>query len=186
MFRILRESTAVIFVLPTGSEPHIKEIKGFGQNEMFELFRDKWLIPYLQWKNKEVGLGVWRNAIEQTLDTVYEKLMIHVRQVLKEKSDSKEVLFVPNQSLALLPLYAASWKDEAGKKHYLLEEYSISYAPSVSVFKRCQENEKQRSNKTLFVTNPTEDLDFSEKEVLFINPAKKTSDFRQRMNLPSP
>ncbi len=167
MFRILRESTAVIFVFPTG-ELHIEEIKGFGQNEMFELFRDKWLIPYLQWKDEVVGLGVWRNAMEQMLDTIYEKLLIHVHQVLNEKSDSTEVLFVPNQSLALLPLHAASWKDEAGRKHYLLEEYSISYAPSVSVFKRCQENEKQRSNKTLFVTNPTEDLDSSEKEVLFI------------------
>ncbi len=102
------------------------------------------------------------------MDTIYEELLIHVHQVLKEKSDSKEVLFVPNQSLALLPLHAASWKDEAGKKHYLLEEYSISYAPSVSVFKRCQENEKLRSNKTLFVTNPKEDLDASEKEVSFI------------------
>ncbi len=56
MFRILRESTAIIFVFPTG-ELHIEEIKGFGQNEMFELFRDKWLIPYLQWKNKEIEIG---------------------------------------------------------------------------------------------------------------------------------
>lgn len=167
MFRILSESTAVIFVFTTG-ELHIEEIKGLGQNEMLELFLNKWLIPYHQWKCEEIGMGQWKAAIAQTLDTVYEKLMIHIRQVLKEKSDCKEVLFVPNQSLALLPLHAASWKDEAGKKHYLLEEYSISYAPSVSVFIRCQENEKQRSNKTLFVTNPTGDLDSSEKEVSFI------------------
>lgn len=167
MFRILRESTAVIFVFPTG-ELHVEEIKGFGEREMFELFLDKWLKPYLQWRNENARLDIWRNAIEQTLEIVYEKLIIHVHQVLKEKSDSKEVLFVPNQSLALLPLHAASWKDEAGKRHYLLEEYTISYAPSVSVFKRCQENEKQRSNKTLFVTNPGGDLASSEEEVEFI------------------
>lgn len=167
MFRLLRESTAVIFVFPTG-ELHIEEIKDFGEKEMFELFLDKWLNPYLRWKGRKVGIDVWRNAIEQTLDTVYEKLIIHVHRVLKEKPSSKEVLFVPNQSLALLPLHAASWKDETGERRYLLEEYTISYAPSVSVFKRCQENEKQRSNKTLFVTNPTGNLDSSEKEVEFI------------------
>lgn len=153
MFRILHESTAIIFVFPTG-ELHIEEIKGFGEKEMFELFRDKWLIPYEQLRNKAVGGDVWQNAIEQTLEIIYEKLIFRVHQILWGKSDCKEVLFVPNRSLALLPLHAASWREADGKKHYLLEEFTISYAPSVSVFKRCQENEKQRSNKTLFLTNP--------------------------------
>ncbi len=167
IFRLLEKSTAVIFVFPNG-ELHIEEIEDFSEREMFYLFRDKWFTPYQQWKFEGTDIDNWKRAIEQTLDAIYEKLLIHVHHILREKSDSKEILFVPNRSLALLPLHAASWKDETGKKHYLLEEYSISYAPSVSVFKRCQENEKLRSNKTLFVTNPTEDLDSSEQEVLFI------------------
>jgi CHAT domain-containing protein/Flp pilus assembly protein TadD len=183
MFRLLLDSTAIIFVFPTG-ELYIKEIKGFGQNEMYELFVDKWAIPYQQWKKshhqnlKEANFPVsqlpeteakdWMILMEKTLDIIYKKLISHVHQILREKSPTKEILFIPNQSLALLPLHAASWKDKNGERRYLLEEFTISYCPSVSVFKRCQENEKVRTNKTLLVTNPTRDLIFSEKEVKFI------------------
>ena len=164
VFRLLEKSTAVIFVFPTG-ELHIEEIESFGEKEMFYLFRDNRFFPYQRWKFEETGIDEWKQAIEQTLETIYEKLLNLVHRILREKSVCNEVLFVPNQSLALLPLHAACWKDADGKKHYLLEEFTISYAPSVSVFKRCLENEKPHSNKTLFVTNPTADLFFSEQEV---------------------
>lgn len=155
IFRLLEKSTAVIFVFPSG-ELHIEEIENLSEREMFYLFRDNWLTPYQKWKHKETDSKNWERAIEQTLEMIYEKLIFRVHQILWGKSDCKEVLFVPNRSLALLPLHAASWKEADGKKHYLLEEFTISYAPSLSVFKRCLENEKQRSNKTLFVTNPNE------------------------------
>lgn len=198
MFRILLDSTAIIFIFPTG-ELNIKEIKGFGQNELYELFVDKWAIPYQQWKNsnhqkqnlKEANFSVsqlpeteikdWMVLMEKTLEIIYKKLISHVHQILREKSLTKEILFIPNQSLALLPLHAASWKDKNGKRRYLLEEFTISYCPSVSVFKRCQENEKVRTNKTLLVTNPTRDLMFSEKEVEFIKKIHQPStDLRRK------
>jgi CHAT domain-containing protein len=167
IFRILRRSSAIIFVFPSG-EIHIKEVEGVGQKEVAERFLYDWLIPYQQWKFGEIKLEEWKDKIEQLLESIYEKLLIHVHQILKEKPAGKEVLFVPNQSLALWPLHAASWTAADGKKHYLIEEYAISYAPSVSVFKRCLENEKGRSSGSLLVSNPTGDLYFSEQEIAYI------------------
>lgn len=193
IFRLLPYSTAIIFVFPSG-EIKIKEIKGFGQGEMYNLFVYKWAVPYRQWKRRptmpslkeasfqavqspETEIGNWFHLIEKTLKTLYKKLMIHVRRILKKKSPTKNILFIPSQSLAVLPLHAASWKKKNGKTRYLLEEFTISYCPSVSVFKRCVENEKKRTDRSLLITNPTRDLNFSEKETEFIEsfhqPSKK-------------
>ena len=182
IFRVLSESTAIIFVFPDRSL-RVKTIPNFGEDELAQLFYHDWLLPYQQWKkgkhlprnlreafpdflsSPETEIKDWFFLMEQTLETIYQKLLIYVHQILKEKSQNKKILLIPSQSLALLPLHAASWKDESGKKHYLLEEFTISYCPSVSVFKRCQENEKGRINKTLLVNNPGRDLTFSEREV---------------------
>lgn len=184
IFRVLPQSTEIIFVFPNG-KLKVKTVPNFGQDNLFKLFYQDWLVPYQQWKNssnqlqnlKEASVQSaqlpedktenWLLLMEKTLDKIYKKLMIHVHRILKKDSPTKEVLFIPSQSLAILPLHAASW-NKGGKKHYLLKEFTISYCPSVSVFKRCQKNEKSRADKTLVINNPTGDLGFSEKEVEFI------------------
>jgi CHAT domain-containing protein len=190
IFRVLRQFTALIFVFPN-RRLHVEIVQNLNSDDLFKLFYDDWLIPYYEWKlshrvpdlkeafrenSPPVETGDWLLLMQQTLDKLYEKLMIHVRRILHEKSPTREILLIPSQSLAVLPLHAASWKDESGKKRYLLEEFTISYCPSVSVFKRCQENEKRRNEKTLIVTNPTSDLRFSEKEVRFIRKIHRSSE----------
>lgn len=201
IFRVLLQSTAIIFVFPNGSL-HVENVPDFGQDVLFKLFYDDWLIPYQEWKKKhrmlnlkevswstdspEVGVKDWLLIMESTLETIYEKLMFYVHQILKKQSPTKEILFIPSQSLAILPLHGARWKDENGEYRYLLEEFTISYCPSVSVFKRCLENEKIRTNKTLLVTNPTIDLVFSEKEVKFIKKIHQPNkDLRRKKALKS-
>lgn len=201
IFRVLLQSTAIIFVFPKGSL-HVETVPDFGQDALFKLFNEDWLIPYQEWKkhhrmlnlkevswqadSSEVGVKDWLLLMESTLETIYEKLMFYVHQILKKQSPTKEILFIPSQSLAILPLHGARWKDENGEYRYLLEEFTISYCPSVSVFKRCLENEKIRTNKTLFVTNPTIDLVFSEKEVNFIKKIHQpNTDLRRKKALKS-
>ena len=195
IFRVLLQSTAIIFVFPDGSL-QVETAPNFGQDELFRLFHDDWLIPYQNWKkdhkmptlkdaswqvlpSSQIKTKDWIASMERNLKTIYKKLMIHVHRILKEKSPTKEILFIPSQSLAVLPLHAASWKDKNGEIRYLLEEFTISYCPSVSVFKRCQENEKSRTDRTLLITNPTGDLIFSEKETESIKTFHQPS-----MNLP--
>jgi CHAT domain-containing protein/Tfp pilus assembly protein PilF len=155
MFRFLQKTTAIIYVFPNG-ELHIQEIENFGHTEMFELFRDKWLTPYQKWKDIR-GLNEWKTAISETLKLIYEKLIVHVDNVLRNtelnKTNCKNVHFVPSASLAMLPLHAAY---DNYNNRYFLEDYTVSYSPSISVLKKCKDNEKaKRTNKTLFVTNTT-------------------------------
>lgn len=165
IFRIISDSAFIIFVYPSHEKIHIEEIKGFGQKDMLEFFAYNWFAPYQLWNEGKIDNDIWEKKVEETLDALYEILMVRVHKGLDEfyerswnlagRSSGKNVLFVPTQSLALLPLHAASWKDDRGKRHHLIEEYTISYAPSVSVFNRCRENERGRAtNNALFVTNP--------------------------------
>ncbi|HEX9959910.1 MAG TPA: CHAT domain-containing protein, partial [Pyrinomonadaceae bacterium] len=190
IFRVLRQFTALIFVFPN-KHLQVEIVQNLNSDDLFKLFYDDWLIPYYEWKLNHtapdlkeafregsaapVETADWLLLMEKTLDKLYEKLMIHVRRILHEKSPTREILLIPSQSLAVLPLHAASWKDESGKKRYLLEEFTISYCPSLSVFKRCQENEKGRTDNALIVTNPTSDLRFSEREVRFIRKIHRSS-----------
>ena len=189
MFRVFRESTAIIAVFPDG-KLQVEEILNFGINDLIELHVNKWLNPYRtthiahsEYKIAEKELADsseqykaekrqiyeekframdksnedWENAIIEVLKELDEKLIFKVREMLDEKTDIKDVLFIPNHSLALLPLHAAC-RDENGENRYFLEDYNVSYCPNVSVFKRCMDNEKLRSEKTLGIITPTEDL----------------------------
>jgi hypothetical protein len=75
------------------------------------------------------------------------------------------IVLLPNRGLAILLLHAWWWEED-GTRKYLLDEFVIHYAPSLSVFKRCLERERTgRKRETLLgVANPTGDLVFSEWE----------------------
>lgn len=166
MFRVMIDSTVIIFVFPN-RELVVEELPNLNRQKLFRWFYQDWLLPYENWKRERVDIDILKESIAKVLRELDEKLMFKVWEVLDARAGITEVLFVPNQSLALLPLHAASWTDEGGNRRYLLEKYTITYASSISVFKRCQENQSPRTNTTLFVTNPTDDehLRYSEEEV---------------------
>lgn len=166
LFRLTIDSAVIIFVFPDRTLT-VEQLPNLDRQKLFRLFYDNWLTPYEYWKRGRVEIDDWKAAMEKVLDDIDRELIFKVREVLDSRPEIKNVLFVPNQSLALLPLHAASRTDVDGRKHYLLEDYTISYASSVSVFKRCHENERARSDSILFVTNPTSDpeLRYSEEEV---------------------
>lgn len=111
----------------------------------------------------------WRHALDSTLGQLYERLLAFAHQRLKKKQQSdvipNRVVIVPNRGLAILPLHACWWEENGGRR-YLLDEYVVSYAPSLSVFKRCVEREREgRARDTMLaIANPTRDLIFSDWE----------------------
>jgi hypothetical protein len=44
----------------------------------------------------------------------------------------ERIVIIPQGGLQLLPLHAA-WYQENGRKHYFIDDFAISYAPSLSV-----------------------------------------------------
>lgn len=101
---------------------------------------------------------------------MYQHLLKPVHECLQRNAHKMAhtrggVVLVPNRGLAILPLHACWWEED-GERKYLIDEYGIRYAPSLSVFKRCLERERAgRARETLLgVANPTGNLYFSEWE----------------------
>ncbi|MFN3422887.1 MAG: CHAT domain-containing protein, partial [Armatimonadota bacterium] len=90
------------------------------------------------------------------LRVLYQRLIKPVHERLKQASPvPNHLVFVPNRGLAILPLHACWWEEEGARK-YLLDDFVIRYAPSLSVFKRCLEREKQgrQRERLLGIANP--------------------------------
>ncbi|MBS1796074.1 MAG: CHAT domain-containing protein [Acidobacteria bacterium] len=187
LFRVLRETTALVFVFPD-KNLHFEEIPKFGRRELIELYIDKWLIPYLEYEKALHEFSVakklcdessteknlknyrdkydqysasdeqWKKTMNDTLTELDKKLIFKVREVLQNKNANPDVLFVPSQSLALLPLHAAC-REENNEVRYLLEDYNITYCPSVSVFQRCCKNKPETGkDATLGIITPSPDI----------------------------
>jgi CHAT domain-containing protein/Flp pilus assembly protein TadD len=198
VFRVSGNGTFIFVVFPDGDlKPlEIKEFTSGRLNEIVQkwsrfnsenLRRDKRDANFANDNSftleKDISESIdWQ--IKTVLSELYRELFEPVHDLLKTKS-FKEVLLVPNNALAILPLHACCWQD-GNKTHYLLDEYTISYSTSISVFKHAWDNSQTRKlkEKFLFITNPTLDLAFSETEVdkiiaTFGLSPKKYKDFRR-------
>lgn len=105
----------------------------------------------------------WLKVMESTLIELDERLMVFVRRSLARKRERggapTRVVLVPNRGLAILPLHASA-RDEEGRRLYFFDDHTVSYAPSLSVYKLCLERERAgRPQETaMVVSDPTGDL----------------------------
>ncbi|MEM7538116.1 MAG: CHAT domain-containing protein [Chloroflexota bacterium] len=81
---------------------------------------------------------------------------------LKPYIHNDNLIIVPHQTLHYLP-FAALWN--ADEERYLLEEYTITYAPSASVLKFIQDKRNPNEGRLLALGNPDGSLDAAEREV---------------------
>lgn len=78
--------------------------------------------------------------------------------------DARRLILIPSLGLHLLPLHAAGPRDMG--EHTLLDDYEISYAPGVLIWRYCREREaKAYEGGLVAVANPTGDLPFAGYEV---------------------
>lgn len=92
--------------------------------------------------------------LDEMLTYLYNLLIKPVRDLL-----GKTIVIVPHGVLHLLPFQALK-----GNK-YIIDDFTISFAQSASSLKYLRSS---RSEGVLIVGNPTEDLDYSEKEAIKI------------------
>ena len=175
LFRVDYEGTYIFIVFPNGTLEH-QVVPQFNLARLRELTQS-WFEPYNKHAElRRAGKDALAHAelvkfirqMKPLLTLIYRELLKPLHDLLKMESyrQYKDILFVPNNALAVWPLHACCW-DENGATQYLLDEYRISYATSVSVFKHAWEHAQQHSrlNKFLFIANPTSDLGNAEKEV---------------------
>jgi CHAT domain-containing protein len=190
LFRVTEAGSFVFLVFPDG-ETDVVEVPDFttaALNELLVKFEDGkasdgWVVRYYRYQvalaegNPAEALHArqsWLGKMDETLGTLYQRLLKPVHERLKgwqrralPADHPPHLVLVPNRGLAILPLHACWWEED-GVRKYLLDEFVIRYAPSLSVFKRCLERERAgRKRETLLgVANPVPpgNLVFSEWE----------------------
>ena len=190
LFRVTEAGSFVFLVFPDG-KTDVVEVPGFTTEALNELLvkfedgkaSDGWVVRYYEYQmalaegNRAKAVRArqnWLEKMDETLGILYQRLLKPVHERLKgwgEQVASTDrlphLVLVPNRGLAILPLHACWWEED-GVRKYLLDEFVIRYAPSLSVFKRCLEREREgRECETLLgVANPVPpgNLVFSEWE----------------------
>ncbi|MCJ7811815.1 CHAT domain-containing tetratricopeptide repeat protein, partial [bacterium] len=117
----------------------------------------------------------FRETIQANLSTELEGQKLYswlVEPFINVLGDVKHIIFIPHGILHYLPF--AAMQNKEGK--YLIDRFSISYAPSATVFGYCVEKEEQnryqeKIKSVLALSNPDlgsslYDLPFAEKEAI--------------------
>jgi tetratricopeptide (TPR) repeat protein/CHAT domain-containing protein len=156
--RVTEEGSYAFLVYPDGSS-EVVVIPDFTLERLWELAVAGWAQDY--YTDREG----WLQQMEARLGALYQELLSPVHRRLRAKLGAgvHPLLIVPNRALALLPLHACWW-DEDGRRRYLMDEFVIRYAPSLTLFQILWARERGRRKLLLAVANPTGDLPFAEYE----------------------
>ena len=108
------------------------------------------------------------SKIEEIALTLYRELFMPVHEWLVEKGDKiRKLVFVPHLSLHVMPLHLMMFESN-GNTRYLLEDYEITFAPSLSLIARPAGRKSKRKplekQKMIIVADPTGDLEWSSME----------------------
>jgi CHAT domain-containing protein len=121
--------------------------------------------------DKELKMAklAWTATISFVTRELYSNLWNPIiKHIGTRKPPIKHIVLLTDGALRLLPLHAAHY-DSGGQKHYVLEKYTISYAPSCYVLDRCKGRYSRMSKRgVLAIANPTRDLPCSEVEAYAI------------------
>jgi CHAT domain-containing protein/tetratricopeptide (TPR) repeat protein len=156
--RVTEEGSYAFLVYPDGGSEAVV-IPDFTLKRLWELAVAGWAQDY--YTDREG----WLQQMEARLSALYRELLSPVHQRLRAKLGAgvHPLLIVPNRALALLPLHACGW-EENGQRRYLMDEFVIRYAPSLTLFQILWARERGRRELLLAVANPTGDLPFAEYE----------------------
>lgn len=119
---------------------------------------DGWFYRYFNYRSsqqtetKKFLRMDWFKSMDYTLDILYDEL---IGKIFSRFKKQKKVVIIPNRSLNILPLHACFYK-ENGSRHYLLEDYEITYAPNCTLLDLCykREEENRRRDNLFAIANP--------------------------------
>ena len=106
----------------------------------------------------------WEKYLDYLLDKFHKKIFTRINEFL---DGVKNIVFIPYSYFHLLPLHAMYF-EEHGRRHYIVDQYRVSYAPSFNTLYACNKNLNLNKEKAfLCSSNPpnTDPLLFSYEEV---------------------
>ena len=88
----------------------------------------------------------WSHYLEKALEELYKKIFLKIETKL-EGIDN--IVVIPYGLLHFIPFHAM-FSNSNDKRKYLIEEYFISYAPSLNVLKSCM-TRKRKIEKNVII-----------------------------------
>ncbi len=101
--------------------------------------------------------------IDKINGILYEKIFAPIKNLL-DANNITQIKFVPNNYLYSLPLHAMYKKCGNGDKRYLIEDYDISYVPSLKMLFEKDIKDIEKTNSILLISNPDYTLPSSDYE----------------------
>ena len=117
-----------------------------------------------KYREKQQAKMEWERYLDEVLMELYAKLFLKIQPNLE---GVVKIVFIPYGRFHLLPLHAMYTEGER-QKHYLMDDYLVTYAPSVKILRQCKTIERNRKDKVVvFSANPdtTRRLMFLQDEV---------------------
>jgi CHAT domain-containing protein len=126
-----------------------------------------WVMLYA---TRHVNADRWKELVGNAGEQLYREVWRAVEEELGRLGVvcGAELVWFPQGVSSILPMHSA-YSEKDGVRHYLTEDYAIRYAPSAAILLAA--HPAARSDRTLFVANPEEDLPYTELEIEF---AKQT------------
>lgn len=114
------------------------------------------VLRLLQFQLSKFRLGTeyaqaFRNSLIQSTNTHLKGLYDELLAPIRDRLDATHLLFVPHGALHYVPFHALF----DGEK-YLIDEHTVSYAPSASIYKVCAEKQANTAGPSLIMGVPDE------------------------------
>ncbi|MBL8160548.1 MAG: CHAT domain-containing protein [Anaerolineae bacterium] len=133
---------SAVFVVPGGtqtlSEEQVIRLDDFTLDNLYALTRERdgapgWLGYYIDYRFGRSGSQALLAGIEDVTGRLWEQLVGPIHAHLKTLGIQQDapVLIMPQGDSNRLPLHAA-WRIVDGQRRYFMDDYAISYTPSMS------------------------------------------------------
>jgi CHAT domain-containing protein/tetratricopeptide (TPR) repeat protein len=164
-----------IFVIPHGTtevtERHVVRVNSFTLPNLGELVqgpcKDRVVGGWFKAYDEQIQhRQAWLDAIDHIGHELWNAFMGVVHAALEAfgVGEGAPVILMPQGGLGLLPMHAA-WREVAGRKRYLAEDYTVSHAPSGYALEvSLRRVEVTSPVRALLAINPTCDLVYAQAE----------------------
>jgi CHAT domain-containing protein/HEAT repeat protein len=144
-----------VFTFPEITQEHLHKLLKGAENSWFGTAYQR-------------GQGSWEGVMDPILKELYAKLIAPLLPALK-RHHIKHLRIIPHRALNLIPFGALFREDDSGRRHYLIDDFSVEYAPSATLLNICRQRKaRPRQDNLLAVSNPTGDLHYADLEVTSI------------------